>query len=64
MHIRSPRNPVSALVAVVIAVWHLRRQVERRFRRGSGWTVALVLSSGAVAAVGVYSVLTVLGVEL
>jgi len=52
------------LVAVVIAVWHLRRQVDRRFRRGSGWTVALVLSSGAVAAVGVYSVLTVLGVEL
>lgn len=51
------------LLAVVVAVWKLRRSVPRRFRRSAFWTVALTFSSVAVTAVGVYSVLTVVGVE-
>lgn len=49
------------LVAVVIAVWHLRRQVDRRFRRSGFWTLVLVFSSLSVTFIGVYSVLTVFG---
>lgn len=52
------------LVAVVIAVWHLRRQVDRRFRSSNFWTIALVFSSLSVLFIGVYSVLTVFGVEI
>ncbi|WCI09619.1 hypothetical protein PJ267_08950 [Arthrobacter sp. OVS8] len=52
------------LVAVVIAVWHLRQQVDRRFRASNFWTVALVFSSLSVLFIGVYSVLTVFGVEI
>ena len=52
------------LVAVVIAVWHLRRQVERRFRSSNFWTIALIFSSLSVLFIGVYSVLTVFGVEI
>lgn len=52
------------LVAVVIAVWVLRPQVDRRFRRGSIWTVLLVLSSAAIASIGIYSGLGVFGIGL
>lgn len=52
------------LVAVVIAVWRLRREVPKRFRRSTFWTVALCFSSAAVAALGVYSVLKVFGIEI
>lgn len=51
------------LVAVVIAVWKLRRtEVPARFKGNHFLTVALVLSSLLIAALGVYSVLTVFGV--
>lgn len=52
------------LVAVVIAVWVLRRQVDRRFRSSPVWTVLLVLSSTAIASIGVYSALEVFGLGL
>ena len=52
------------LVAVVIAVWNLRRSVDRRFRPSPFWTIVLVLSSIAVAFLGVYSTLTVFGLEI
>jgi Mn2+/Fe2+ NRAMP family transporter len=52
------------LVAVVIAVWNLRPSVERRFRRSPFWTIALVFSSAAIAFIGIYSALTVFGVEI
>lgn len=52
------------LVAVVIAVWVLRRQVDRRFRSSPVWTVLLVLSSIAIASIGVYSALEVFGLGL
>jgi Mn2+/Fe2+ NRAMP family transporter len=52
------------LVAVVIAVWHLRRQVDRRFRSNNFWTIALVFSSLSVLFIGVYSVLKVFGVGI
>ncbi|MDT0317311.1 Nramp family divalent metal transporter [Streptomyces millisiae] len=53
------------LVAVVIAVWRLRALgVERRFR-GSPWlTVALAVSSAAIAFLGVYAVLDVFGISV
>ncbi|TDC05496.1 divalent metal cation transporter [Streptomyces sp. 8K308] len=53
------------LLAVVIAVWRLRALgVERRFR-GSPWlTVALVVSSAAIAFLGVYAVLDVFGISV
>lgn len=50
------------LLAVVVAVWHLRTgEVPRRFRRNRPLTAALVLSSAAIAALGVYTVLEALG---
>ncbi|GLU47092.1 Nramp family divalent metal transporter [Nocardiopsis ansamitocini] len=49
------------LVAVVIAVWVLRRQVDRRFRLSPVWTTALVISSIAIGALGIYSVATIFG---
>ncbi|WP_432564207.1 Nramp family divalent metal transporter [Kineococcus sp. SYSU DK003] len=52
------------LVAVVIATWHLRRQVEARFRDGAFVTTMLVLSSSAISLLGVYTVLQVFGVEI
>jgi len=52
------------LLAVVIAVWNLRRGVERRFRKSAFWTVALTLSSVAIASIGIYSALTVFGVTV
>lgn len=52
------------LVAVVIAVWQLRREVPRRFRKSSFWTVALAFSSIAVVTLGVYGVLKVFGIVI
>ncbi|WP_176475308.1 Nramp family divalent metal transporter [Kocuria sp. WN036] len=52
------------LVAVVIAVWVLRRQVDRRFRSSPAWTVLLMLSSIAIASIGIYSGLELFGLGL
>ncbi|MGW7598251.1 Nramp family divalent metal transporter [Streptomyces antimycoticus] len=50
------------LLAVVIAVWRLRAtEVDPRFRRNPMLNGALVLSSTAIGALGIYSVLDVLG---
>lgn len=52
------------LVAVVIAVWQLRRGVDRRFRASPFWTIALIFSSTAIAFLGTYSALKVFGIEI
>ncbi|MEU2198568.1 Nramp family divalent metal transporter [Isoptericola sp. NPDC019482] len=53
------------LIAVVIAVWWLRtKEVPKEFRSNHALTVALVLSSLAVAALGVYSALETFGIEV
>ncbi|MCU4747984.1 MULTISPECIES: Nramp family divalent metal transporter [Streptomyces] len=53
------------LVAVVIAAWTLRYQdVPHRFRRSRKLTTALVLSSVAIGALGIYSILEVLGLGI
>ncbi|MFC4561082.1 Nramp family divalent metal transporter [Nocardiopsis mangrovi] len=50
------------LLAVVIAVWHLRTtEVDRRFRANPWLTGALVLSSIAIGVLGVYSIIEVFG---
>lgn len=52
------------LVAVVIAVWYLRKNETDARLHGTRWfTVWLLVSSVAIAAVGVYSILSVFGVE-
>ncbi|MER5177214.1 hypothetical protein ABT009_02345 [Streptomyces sp. NPDC002896] len=53
------------LLAVVIAVWRLRATgVEKRFRANPWLTVALVVSSAAIAFLGVYGVLDTLGISI
>ncbi|MFJ2174047.1 Nramp family divalent metal transporter [Streptomyces sp. NPDC087851] len=53
------------LLAVVIAVWHLRAaDVDARFKRSKGLGAALVASSAAIGVLGVYSVLEVFGLGL
>ena len=53
------------LLAVVVAVWYLRRtEVDPRLRGGRVFTVALVLSSVAIVLLGVYTVLEVFGVRI
>jgi Mn2+/Fe2+ NRAMP family transporter len=52
------------LVAVVIATWYLRREVDERFRGSLLVTAMLVLSSVAVGALGIYTALEVFGVEI
>lgn len=49
------------LIAVVVAVWVLRRQVDRRYRRSPVWTVMLTVSSIAIALLGSYTVATIFG---
>ncbi|MCC3764473.1 Nramp family divalent metal transporter [Glycomyces sp. TRM65418] len=49
------------LIAVVIAVWVLRRQVDRRYRRSPVWTVMLTVSSVAIGLLGTYTVATIFG---
>lgn len=52
------------LIAVVIAVWVLRAQVDRRFRRSPVWTILLAFSSLAVTLIGVYSAMKIFGIEI
>ncbi len=50
------------LLAVVVAVWYLRNtEVDRRLHGGGLFNAALIISSIAIAALGVYSVLSVFG---
>lgn len=50
------------LIAVVVAVWHLRgSEVPERFKRQTFFNVALLLSSLAIVALGLYSTASVLG---
>ncbi|MBD8140200.1 hypothetical protein IFT36_06520 [Frigoribacterium sp. CFBP 13605] len=51
------------LLAVINAISRLRRSMPRRLRRSAFWRIALTFRSIAVAAISVYSVLTVFGVE-
>ncbi|MCX2730132.1 Nramp family divalent metal transporter [Saccharopolyspora sp. NFXS83] len=52
------------LLAVVVAVWHLRStEVDRRFRANRWLTAALMLSSAAIMVLGVYTVLEVFGIS-
>jgi Mn2+/Fe2+ NRAMP family transporter len=53
------------LVAVVIAVWWLRRtELDPRFRTGRLMNAALVLSTIAITVLGAYTVLEVFGIEI
>jgi Mn2+/Fe2+ NRAMP family transporter len=53
------------LLAAVVAVWYLRRtETDPKLYGGSPFTVALVVSSIAIALLGVYSVLDVLGLSI
>lgn len=53
------------LLAVVIAVWYLRtKDVPRRFRSNRWLTLALVLSSAAISALAVISLLDVFGISV
>ncbi|GAB2748760.1 hypothetical protein GCM10027174_23940 [Salinifilum aidingensis] len=53
------------LLAVVIAVWKLRMtEVHPRFRANPWSTAALVVSSAAITALGVYGVLEACGISL
>lgn len=52
------------LVAVVIAVWYLRnRETDARLHGSKWFTLWLTVSSVAIIALGIYSVLSVFGVE-
>jgi Mn2+/Fe2+ NRAMP family transporter len=53
------------LVAVVIAVYYLRRtETDPRLHGGSGFAVALGVSSVAIGLLGVYTLLSVFGLEI
>jgi Mn2+/Fe2+ NRAMP family transporter len=52
------------LLAVVVATWHLRRDVPERFRANTTVTVMLVLSSIAISALGLYTIAQVFGIEI
>jgi hypothetical protein len=50
------------LVAAVIAVWYLRKtETDRRVYGGSVFNTALVISSIAIALLGIYTLLSVFG---
>ncbi|MGH3313165.1 MAG: hypothetical protein ACRDP3_21695 [Streptomyces sp.] len=52
------------LLAVVVAVWYMRGTgVDKRFRASPWLTVALAVSSMAIAFLGVYGVLEVFGIS-
>ena len=52
------------LVAVVVAVWYLRRtETDPRVHGGRGFVVALAISSVAIGLLGVYTLLSVFGVK-
>ncbi|WP_306231304.1 Nramp family divalent metal transporter [Agrococcus beijingensis] len=53
------------LLAVVVGTWYLRRTETDRSALGSkAWLVLLVISSAAIAVLGIYTVLTVFGLSL
>jgi Mn2+/Fe2+ NRAMP family transporter len=53
------------LVAAVVAVWYLRRtETDPRLHGGRGFSVLLVVSSVAIALLGVYTLLSVFGLEV
>jgi Mn2+/Fe2+ NRAMP family transporter len=53
------------LVGVVVAVWYLRRtETDERVRGSRAFNLTLVISSAAIALLGVYTLLTVFGVEI
>jgi hypothetical protein len=53
------------LVAVVIAVWYLRRtETDPRLYGTKGFTVLLMISSAAIGLLGIYTLLQVFGVEI
>ncbi|MFT3876855.1 MAG: Nramp family divalent metal transporter [Propioniciclava sp.] len=52
------------LVAVVIATWVLRRELDARFRSNTFLTLMLVISSLAVGALAVFSLLDVFGIKI
>jgi hypothetical protein len=50
------------LLAIVVAVWYLRNtEVDRRIRGGGLFNAALIISSIAIAALGVYTALNAFG---
>ncbi|AXK37059.1 divalent metal cation transporter [Streptomyces armeniacus] len=53
------------LLAVLIAVWHLRTtEVDRRFRATRGITPVLVVSTAAITGLAVYALLEVFGISV
>jgi Mn2+/Fe2+ NRAMP family transporter len=50
------------LLAIVVAVWYLRRETDDRLRGGSVFAATLVVSSVAIVLLGVYTLLDALGV--
>ena len=53
------------LVAVVVAVWYLRRtETDPRLHGGRAFSVLLVVSSVAIALLGVYTLLSVFGLQI
>ena len=53
------------LVAVVISVWYLRtNETDSRVKGGKGFSGALIVSSVAIGLLGIYTLLTVFGLEI
>lgn len=52
------------LLATVTSVWIIRRQIDDRLRGGRLFTIALVVSTVAIGLVGVYTILSALGVTI
>jgi len=53
------------LVAVVISVWYLRKtETDPRVKGGKGFNIWLVVSSLAIGFLGIYTLLTVFGLEI
>jgi Mn2+/Fe2+ NRAMP family transporter len=53
------------LIAVTVATWYLRKtEVDKDLRGGGGFVVALFVSSLLIAALGVYTAISVFGVTL
>jgi Mn2+/Fe2+ NRAMP family transporter len=53
------------LVAVVISVWYLRNtETDPRVKGGKGFNVWLIVSSVAIAFLGIYTLLTVFGLQI
>lgn len=52
------------LLATVTAVWILRRQIDERLRGRGLFTVALVASTLAIGLIGVYTILSAVGVKI